>query len=89
MKHSYYFLPGLDLHVTSLWLVLCRSLTPRTYQPGFWEMIKFAWVQYVSILLVFLWVFERIKIFVFQNQVVTTIPITATPRMDVCKEHLS
>lgn len=60
-----------------------------SYQPGFWEMIKFAWVQYVSILLVFLWVFERIKIFVFQNQVVTTIPITAMPRMDVCKEHLS
>ncbi|XP_040838288.1 transmembrane protein 231 [Ochotona curzoniae] len=60
-----------------------------SYQPGFWEMIKFAWLQYVSILLVFLWVFERIKIFVFQNQVVTTIPITATPRMDVCKEHLS
>lgn len=43
-------------------------------------MVKFAWVQYVSILLIFLWVFERIKIFVFQNQVVTTIPVTATPR---------
>ncbi|XP_009569550.2 transmembrane protein 231 isoform X2 [Cuculus canorus] len=46
------------------------------YQPGFWEMIKFAWIQYVSILLIFLWVFGRIKIFVFQNQVVTTTPIT-------------
>uniref|UniRef100_A0A8D0GCY6 Transmembrane protein 231 n=1 Tax=Sphenodon punctatus TaxID=8508 RepID=A0A8D0GCY6_SPHPU len=39
-------------------------------------MIKFAWIQYVSILLVFLWVFERIKIFVFENQVLTTIPVT-------------
>ncbi|XP_070941086.1 transmembrane protein 231-like isoform X4 [Macaca nemestrina] len=56
---------------------------------GFWEMVKFAWVQYVSILLIFLWVFERIKIFVFQNQVVTTIPVTATPRGEMCKEHLS
>ncbi|XP_006011881.1 transmembrane protein 231 [Latimeria chalumnae] len=46
-----------------------------TYQPGFWEMIKFAWVQYVSVLLIFLWVFERIKIFVFQNQVLTTVPV--------------
>nr|XP_021528201.1 transmembrane protein 231 [Aotus nancymaae] len=60
-----------------------------SYQPGFWEMVKLAWVQYVSILLIFLWVFERIKIFVFQNQVVTTIPVTATPRGEVWKEHLS
>ncbi|XP_010607815.1 transmembrane protein 231 [Fukomys damarensis] len=60
-----------------------------SYQPGFWEMIKFAWVQYVSILLVFLWVFERIKIFVFQNQVVTTIPVPAVSQGDLYKEHLS
>ncbi|XP_069312387.1 transmembrane protein 231-like [Eulemur rufifrons] len=60
-----------------------------SYQPGFWEMIKFAWVQYVSILLIFLWVFEKIKIFVFQNQVVTTIPANATPHGEVYKEHLS
>ncbi|KAM9191861.1 LOW QUALITY PROTEIN: transmembrane protein 231 [Dugong dugon] len=57
--------------------------------PFFWEMIKFAWVQYVSILLIFLWVFERIKIFVFQNQVVTTIPVTAAPQGELYKEHLS
>uniref|UniRef100_A0A2R8MP92 Transmembrane protein 231 n=1 Tax=Callithrix jacchus TaxID=9483 RepID=A0A2R8MP92_CALJA len=60
-----------------------------SYQPGFWEMVKFAWVQYVSILLIFLWVIERIKIFVFQNQVVTTVPVTAMPRGEVWKEHLS
>ncbi|KAM6223802.1 LOW QUALITY PROTEIN: transmembrane protein 231 [Rhynchocyon petersi] len=56
--------------------------------PFFWEMIKFAWVQYVSILLIFLWVFEKIKIFVFQNQVVTTIPVTASPQGGLFKEHL-
>ncbi|XP_007938564.1 transmembrane protein 231 [Orycteropus afer afer] len=60
-----------------------------SYQPGFWEMIKFAWVQYVSILLVFLWLFERIKMFVFQNQVVTTIPVTPVPQGELYKEHLS
>ncbi|XP_039619362.1 transmembrane protein 231 [Polypterus senegalus] len=54
-----------------------------TYQPGFWEMIKFAWIQYVSVLLIFLWVFERIKIFVFQNQV---LPTVAVP---VVKQHQS
>ncbi|XP_038383317.1 transmembrane protein 231 isoform X3 [Canis lupus familiaris] len=60
-----------------------------SYQPGFWEMIKFAWIQYVSILLIFLWVFERIKRFVFQNQVVTTIPVAVMPQGETYKEHLS
>ncbi|KFZ62291.1 Transmembrane protein 231, partial [Podiceps cristatus] len=46
------------------------------YPLRFWEMIKFAWIQYVSILLIFLWVFGRIKMFVFQNQVLTTTPIS-------------
>uniref|UniRef100_S4RGG5 Transmembrane protein 231 n=1 Tax=Petromyzon marinus TaxID=7757 RepID=S4RGG5_PETMA len=46
-----------------------------TYQPGFWEQIKFGWVQYVSVLLIFHWVFQRIKTFVFENQVLRTIPI--------------
>ncbi|KAM5263261.1 LOW QUALITY PROTEIN: transmembrane protein 231 [Ctenodactylus gundi] len=57
--------------------------------PFFWEMLKFAWVQYVSILLIFLWVFKRIKIFVFQNQVVTTIPVPVMAQGDLYKEHLS
>ncbi|XP_034540595.1 LOW QUALITY PROTEIN: transmembrane protein 231 [Notolabrus celidotus] len=54
-----------------------------SYRPGFWETIKFAWIQYVSVLLIFLWVFERIQKFVFQNQVLTTVPIP------VGKPHLS
>ncbi|NXQ37031.1 TM231 protein, partial [Alaudala cheleensis] len=45
--------------------------------PGFWEIIKFAWIQYVSILLIFLWVFGKIKTFLFQNQVLTTIPVSS------------
>ncbi|XP_004600574.2 transmembrane protein 231 [Sorex araneus] len=59
------------------------------YRPGFWEMIKFAWIQYVSILLIFLWVFERIKRFVFQNQVVTTIPVPVLSPGELRKEHLA
>lgn len=54
-----------------------------TYRPGFWETIKLAWIQYVSVLLIFLWVFERVQRFVFQNQVLTTIPVS------VRKPHLS
>ncbi|XP_060131982.1 transmembrane protein 231 isoform X1 [Zootoca vivipara] len=59
------------------------------YQPGFWEMIKFAWIQYVAILLIFLWIFERIKIFLFQNQVLTTVPVTPVPPGLLYKEHQS
>ncbi|KAK9517223.1 hypothetical protein VZT92_025108 [Zoarces viviparus] len=54
-----------------------------SYRPGFWETIKCAWIQYVSVLLVFLWVFERVQRFVFQNQVLTTVPVP------VGKPHLS
>ncbi|XP_053555497.1 transmembrane protein 231 [Bombina bombina] len=57
-----------------------------SYIPGFWEMIKYAWIQYVSILLIFLWVFERVKIFVFQNQVLTTVPL---PLVAPSKPHQS
>uniref|UniRef100_A0A3Q3NMX4 Transmembrane protein 231 n=1 Tax=Labrus bergylta TaxID=56723 RepID=A0A3Q3NMX4_9LABR len=59
------------------------TLTVSTYRPGFWETIKFAWIQYVSVLLIFLWVFERVQRFIFQNQVLTTVPIP------VGKPHLS
>lgn len=45
------------------------------YRPGFWETIKFAWIQYVSVLLIFLWVFQHIQTFIFQNQVLPTITI--------------
>lgn len=46
-----------------------------SYRPGFWETIKFAWIQYVSVLLIFLWVFERIQRFVFEKQVLGTVPM--------------
>ncbi|KAM4618526.1 transmembrane protein 231 [Polymixia lowei] len=54
-----------------------------SYRPGFWETIKFAWIQYISVLLIFLWVFRRIQTFVFQNQVLPTVPIP------MVKPHLS
>ncbi|XP_078524568.1 transmembrane protein 231 [Lissotriton helveticus] len=60
-----------------------------SYQPGFWEMIKFAWIQYVSVLLIFLWVFERVKIFVFQNQVLRTVPVQPGPPASSYKLHQS
>uniref|UniRef100_A0A3B3DTN4 Transmembrane protein 231 n=1 Tax=Oryzias melastigma TaxID=30732 RepID=A0A3B3DTN4_ORYME len=67
-----------ELNVEIRYPVEVTALTlSSTYRPGFWETIKFAWIQYVSILLVFIWVFERIQRFVFQNQVLTTVPLPA------------
>ncbi|XP_068943789.1 transmembrane protein 231 [Petaurus breviceps papuanus] len=60
-----------------------------SYMPGFWETIKFAWIQYISILFVFLWIFDKIKMFVFQNQMVTAVPVTSLTPVENYKKHLS
>ena len=36
------------------------------------QMLKWAWVQYVAILVVFVYVFRQIKAFVFSNQILPT-----------------
>ncbi|KAI8520068.1 hypothetical protein Bbelb_033250 [Branchiostoma belcheri] len=51
-----------------------------TYRPGFWQLIKWGWVQYISILLVFLFVFDRIKTFVFENQILNTVVDSPTKK---------
>ncbi|XP_062508277.1 transmembrane protein 231-like [Corticium candelabrum] len=43
-----------------------------SFRPGFWEVIKQAWIQYLAILVIFVFVFRYIKLFVFQNQVINT-----------------
>lgn len=43
------------------------------YQPGFWELIKWGWVQYVAILLIFLWVFQKLNEVLFSSQLFNTI----------------
>ncbi|XP_043843388.1 transmembrane protein 231 [Dromiciops gliroides] len=70
-------------------IIVRYPLEVISYYPGFWETVKFAWIQYVSILLIFLWIFERIKIFVFQNQMVTTIPMISVRSVESQKEHLA
>ncbi|XP_046555549.1 transmembrane protein 231-like [Haliotis rubra] len=42
------------------------------YTPGFWYLIKWGWIQYIAVLFLFIFVFERVKVFIFQNQFVTT-----------------
>lgn len=76
-------IPGRSAHVWFYQLSLISLTGFSTYRPGFWETIKFAWIQYVSVLLVFLWVFQHIQTFVFQNQV---LPTTTVPPF---KQHSS
>eukprot|EP00037_Helgoeca_nana_P001905 m.30303 g.30303 ORF g.30303 m.30303 type:complete len:314 (-) comp12217_c0_seq1:3357-4298(-) len=43
------------------------------YRPGFWQELKFGWVQYVAILIPLLFLARYIRWFVFGNQLVETI----------------
>ncbi|ESO96883.1 hypothetical protein LOTGIDRAFT_115323 [Lottia gigantea] len=43
------------------------------YTPGFWYLIKWGWIQYLSVLIVFIYIFRQVKIFIFQNQLVISL----------------
>ncbi|KAI0227131.1 transmembrane protein 231 [Lamellibrachia satsuma] len=43
------------------------------YSPGFWQLIKFAWIQYFAVLVIFTFFVGKMRKFIFQNQLVTTI----------------
>ena len=44
-----------------------------SYRPGFWQVIKWGWVQYLAILLVFLGLANRLREFVFSEQILPTV----------------
>jgi transmembrane protein 231 len=48
--------------------------------PGFWEEFKWGWIQYIAALLPFMFVFDRLKLFVFSNQMVRTLVPIPTHR---------
>ena len=57
--------------------------TSIRYTTGFWQLIKWAWIQYLAVLVIFLFVFDRIKTFIYQNQLVTTVvqrPLEIKPK---------
>ncbi|XP_013778016.1 transmembrane protein 231-like isoform X2 [Limulus polyphemus] len=43
------------------------------YKTGFWQLLKWAWIQYAAMLLIFLYIIHQIKDFVFRNQLFSTI----------------
>ncbi|XP_050525505.1 transmembrane protein 231 [Daktulosphaira vitifoliae] len=42
------------------------------YKPKFWQIIKWAWMQYFSILILTLFIFKKVKRFLFTNHIVNT-----------------
>lgn len=42
------------------------------YIPGFWYVLKWAWIQYFAVLVILAYVISLIKDWVYQNQVVST-----------------
>lgn len=43
------------------------------YRPGFWQEVKFGWVQYLAILLPLWYLLDAFRSFAFNNQVVVSI----------------
>lgn len=61
------------------------SVQSISYYPGFWQMLKWAWVQYISVLIVFVYFFRKVKAFVFSKQVLPSLqvpPKTCHSRLD-------
>ena len=61
-----------------LWLFWCFSLTwwypnQSSYRPGFWQLLKHAWIQYLAILFIFIFIFGHVKLFIYENRLVATI----------------
>ncbi|KAK5646602.1 hypothetical protein RI129_005066 [Pyrocoelia pectoralis] len=38
------------------------------YTPGFWQEMKWAWIQFLSVFIIFLWITDKIMQYVFDNR---------------------
>ena len=45
------------------------------YRPGLWQVVKWGWVQYLSVLVIFIYLFNCVKTFVFSKQIVPTVQL--------------
>lgn len=64
---------GTDDPQLTITVILNTSLQSIRYVPSFWKEFRWAWIQYVTILLPFLYVMNKVKEFVFSNRLVRTI----------------
>ena len=42
------------------------------YAPGFWFTLKYAWIQYLSVFIIFLYVIGSVRDYVFVQQLIPT-----------------
>ncbi len=52
-----------------------------TYSPGFWQLLKFAWIQYLAILVILYYVLNCVRKFVFENQIILTVRLKHDKRL--------
>lgn len=57
----------------TLELKLSYPVFDVVYMPGFWQLVKFAWIQYLAIFWVFWFLLSKVQSFVYHNQVVLTL----------------
>ena len=44
------------------------------YHPSFMNIMKMAWIQYLSLYVIFWWLFHKLKNWLFENQICMTVP---------------
>ncbi len=63
--------PGAERSFTLRWIV--RVPFERVYYvPGFWETIKFAWIQYLALFAIFWFFIHWLRMYIFRYQIVET-----------------
>jgi len=62
-----------DTNTVTISVVVNIGRQAIRYIPGFWQDFKWGWIQYISVLIPFIIVFNRLKIFVFSNHLVRTL----------------
>ncbi|CAF1200986.1 unnamed protein product [Rotaria sordida] len=50
------------------------------FTPGFWQEFKWGWIQYICVLIPFIIIFNRLKLFVFSNNLVRTLVLLSYHR---------
>ncbi|VEN38683.1 unnamed protein product, partial [Callosobruchus maculatus] len=40
------------------------------YEPGFWHILKYAWLQYFSIYIIISWIITKFKVYIFKKRLV-------------------
>ena len=63
----------IDSNTVTLNVVVNSGRQSILYTPGFWQEFKWGWIQYISVLIPFMIVFNRLKLFVFSNHLVRTL----------------